>query len=101
MAFVNMVAIQVGASTALWLCGFRSSAHRASSSLGAVLRRERLSLLVMVCLVATLGVHGVRLIAEQRYEASVRSVLTAAIAQRPQARLIEVSFTPAKAGAPA
>ena len=38
--------------------------------------------------------HGVRLIAQQRYEASVRSVLTAAIAQRPQARLIEVSFAP-------
>ena len=94
MAFVNMVAIQVGASTALWLCGFHSSARRASSSLGAVLRRETVSLLVMVCLVVTLGVHGVHLIAEQRYEASVRDVLLAAIAQQPQARLIEVSFAP-------
>jgi uncharacterized hydrophobic protein (TIGR00271 family) len=96
MAFVNMVAIQVGASTALWLCGFRSSARRASSSLGAVLRRETLSLLVMVCLVVTLGVHGVRLIAVQRYEASVRDVLLAAIALQPQARLIAVSFAPSE-----
>jgi uncharacterized hydrophobic protein (TIGR00271 family) len=94
MAFVNMVAIQVGASIVLWLCGCRSSARRAGSSLGVVLRRETLSLLVMAGLVATLGVHGVRLIAEQRYEASVRDVLAAAIAQRPEARLIEVSFTP-------
>jgi len=94
MAFINMVAIQVGASATLWLCSLRGSAQRANSSLGAVLRREAVSLLVMLCLVATLGVHGVRLVAEQRYEASVRSVLTAAIAQRPQARLIDVSFTP-------
>ena len=94
MAFVNMVAIQVGASIALWLCGCRSSARRTASSLGTALRRETLSLLVMVCLVATLASHGVRLIAQQRYEASVRSVLTTAIAQRPQARLIELSFAP-------
>lgn len=94
MAFVNMVAIQVGASAALWLCGLRGSVHRASSSPGAVLRREGVSLLVLLCLIATLAVHGVRLIAEQRYEASVRNVLAAAIAQRSQARLIEVSFTP-------
>jgi uncharacterized hydrophobic protein (TIGR00271 family) len=94
MAFVNMVAIQVGASIALWLCGCRSGAQRAGSSLGTVLRREAASLLVMLCLVATLAVHGVRLVAQQRYEASVRNVLTAAIAQRPQARLIEVSFAP-------
>lgn len=94
MAFVNMVAIQVGASIALWLCGYRIRGQRAGLSLGAVLRRETLSLLVMLCLVATLGVHGVRLVAQQRYEVSVRNVLTAAIAQRPQARLIEVSFAP-------
>ena len=65
-------------------------------SLGAVLRREAVSLLVMLCLVATLALHGVRLIAQQRYEASVRGVLTAAIAQRPQARLIGVSFAPSE-----
>jgi uncharacterized membrane protein len=94
MAFINMVAIQVGASTALWLYGFRNSARRASSSLGVALRRETVSLGVMLSLLATLAVHGVRLIAEQRYEARVRGVLAAAIAQRPEARLLEVSFAP-------
>ena len=98
MAFVNMVAIQVGASTSLWLCGYRSSAQRASASLGAVLRREKLSLLVMLGLVATLAVHGVRLIDEQRYEASVRNVLAAAIAQRPEARLVAVLFSTGEGG---
>jgi uncharacterized hydrophobic protein (TIGR00271 family) len=98
MAFVNMVAIQVGASASLWLCGYRSSAQRVGASLGAVLRREKLSLLVVLGLVVTLAVHGLRLINEQRYEASVRDVLGAAIAQRPEARLIEVLFSTGEDG---
>jgi uncharacterized membrane protein len=93
MANVNMVAIQVGASIALWLCGYRNRARRAGVSLGAVLRREKLSLLVMLGLVATLAVHGSRLIVEQRYQASVRKVLATAVAQRSEARLIEVLFS--------
>jgi len=93
MAFVNMVAIQVGASAALWLCGYRNSAQRAGASLGAVLRREKLSLLVLLGLFATLAVHGLSLIVAQRFEASVRDVLAAAIAPRPEARLIEVLFS--------
>jgi uncharacterized hydrophobic protein (TIGR00271 family) len=93
MAIVNMVAIQVGASTALWLCGYRNRARRAGVSPGTVLRREKLSLLVLLGLVATLAVHARRLVVEQRYQASVRQVLATAIAQRPEARLIEVQFS--------
>ena len=93
-AFVNVVAIQVGASTALWLCSFRRDVQRASSLLGGVLHLETVSLLVMLCLIAMLAAHGARLVAEQCYEASVRHALTEVIAQRPQARLIKVSFTP-------
>jgi uncharacterized hydrophobic protein (TIGR00271 family) len=98
MAFVNMVAIQVGASIALWSCGYRSSAWRGGASLAAVLRRERVSLLLMLAMVATLAVHGARLIAEQQYQASATLVLSAAVAQRPEARLTEVLFTAGNGG---
>jgi uncharacterized hydrophobic protein (TIGR00271 family) len=92
LAFVNMVAIQVGASIALWACGYRG-ARRERASLATALRREVVSLALMLALVATLTAHGLRLYAEQRYEAGVRQALQAALAQRPAARLNEVAFT--------
>jgi uncharacterized hydrophobic protein (TIGR00271 family) len=92
LTFVNVVAIQVGASIALWACGYRG-VRRGRATVVAVLRREVPSLTLMLALLATLAVHGVRLLAEQRYETGVRQALQAAVAQRPDARLNEVSFT--------
>jgi uncharacterized hydrophobic protein (TIGR00271 family) len=92
LAFVNMVAIQVGASIALKACGYGEHAGRGSATLAAFLRREAVSLLLMIALVAMLGMHGVRLYAQQRYETRVRETLQAALSSRPEARLNEVSF---------
>jgi uncharacterized hydrophobic protein (TIGR00271 family) len=93
LAFVNIVAIQVGASVALWLCGYRGEARPESASVASALRRGVMSLLLMIGLMATLAVHAVHLIAQQSYEASTRQAILAALAQRPEARLNEVSFT--------
>jgi len=92
LVFVNVVAIQVGASVSLWLCGYRGSSRQGRAGPVAVLRREAVSLAVLIGLVATLGVHGVRLTAEQRYETGVRQALQEALAGRPDARLNEVAF---------
>jgi len=92
LAFVNMVAIQVGASIALRACGYGANAGRGPATLAASLRRQGVSLLLMIALVATLGLHGVRLFAQQRYEARVRETLKAALSNQPEARLNEVSF---------
>ena len=93
LAFVNMVAIQVGASVVLWRCGYRGQESRAGASVTSVLRREAVSLLLMLGLVAALTAHGLRMIGQQAYEAGVRQTLLQALAPRPEARLSDVSFT--------
>lgn len=92
LTFVNIVAIQVGASIVLWLCGYRGDGRRGSASAASMLRSEAVSLLLMFGLVATLTVHGLRLIAQNNYEAGVHQTLQQALAQRPEARLNDVSF---------
>jgi uncharacterized membrane protein len=92
LAFVNMVAIQVGASIALRTCGYGGNVGGGRDTLAAVLRRGAVSLLLMIALVAMLAIHGVRLFALQRYEMTVRETLRAALANRPDARLTEISF---------
>jgi uncharacterized hydrophobic protein (TIGR00271 family) len=92
LAFVNMVAIQVGASISLKLCGYDGIAGRENRSLTTVLRREAVSVILMIALVAMLAMHGVRLYTQQRYETSVRDTLRAALAKQPDARVNEVSF---------
>ena len=92
LAFVNMVAIQVGASIVLWLCGYRGQVSRAGASVTSMLRREAVSLLLMFGLVVALTVHGLHMIEQQTYEAGVRQRLLEALAPRPEARLSVVSF---------
>ena len=92
LTFVNIVAIQVGASIVLWLCGYRGEGRRGSASVASMLRRAAVSLLLMLGLVGTLTVHGLRLFAQNSYEAGVHQTLQEALAQRPEARLNGVSF---------
>jgi len=92
LVFANVVAIQVGASVALWACGHRGGPRR-QHGLATPLRREVWSMLLLLALVAALGLHGANLIARQHYEAGVRQGLRAALAQWPEARLDDVLFT--------
>jgi uncharacterized hydrophobic protein (TIGR00271 family) len=92
LAFVNMVAIQVGASVALWLYGYRGMT-RGPAKLTSILRRGAVSIALMLGLVAILARHEVGLLAQQRYEAAVRETLATALAPRPEARLADLLFT--------
>ena len=58
LAFVNMVAIQVGASITLWLRGFRGGDRLQSGRVDAALRRQAVSFVLMTALAITLGTHG-------------------------------------------
>jgi uncharacterized hydrophobic protein (TIGR00271 family) len=91
LVFVNIVAIQVGASAALWLCGYRGT-QGGRGTLADVLRREAVSLLLLLGLLVTLAMHGASLWAEQRYEAAVRQTLQSALAAWPEARLNDLQF---------
>jgi uncharacterized hydrophobic protein (TIGR00271 family) len=93
LAFVNMVAIQVGASAALWLCGYRGGSARGPVGLTSMLRREAVSLVLISGLLATLAAHGLSLLAQQRYETAVRQTIQSALATRPEARLADLLFT--------
>jgi uncharacterized hydrophobic protein (TIGR00271 family) len=93
LAFVNIVAIQVGASITLWLREFPGRPRPAVRSIGPLLRRNAISLVLMAGLAITLGVHALKLIRQHNFEASVHEVVKAALVSLPGARLNEMTFT--------
>jgi uncharacterized hydrophobic protein (TIGR00271 family) len=93
LAFVNVVAIQVGTSLALWVRGFRGRASRESPSVEIDLRRQAVSLVIIAALTITLGAHGLKLIRQRSLQTQVRATLQSALASRPEARLIDLLFT--------
>jgi uncharacterized hydrophobic protein (TIGR00271 family) len=92
LAFVNMVAIQVGTSAALWLRGFRGRTALESRGVGADLRRQTVSFALMAALIAALAYHGMKLARQQSFQAEVRAALGAALASRPEAALVDLTF---------
>jgi uncharacterized hydrophobic protein (TIGR00271 family) len=92
LAFVNMVAIQVGASATLWLCGFRGR-RRDAPGLGTELRRQAVSLLLLGALALTLGAHGLKLVRQRRFEAAVTEAVQLALRPRPGASLVRLELT--------
>ena len=93
LAFVNMVAIQVGTSITLWLRGFHSGDRLESVPVNVVLRRQAVSLLLMTALAITLGAHGLRLIRQRYFESEVKEVIQSGLVSWPGARLVEMIFT--------
>ena len=93
LAFVNMVAIQVGTSITLWLRGFRGSEGLELLPVQVVLRRQAVSLVLMAALAITLGIHGLRLTRQRYFETEVKGVIQSALVSRPEARLVEMIFT--------
>jgi uncharacterized hydrophobic protein (TIGR00271 family) len=93
LAFVNMVAIQVGTSITLWLRGFRGGDGLESVPVQVALRRQAVSLVLMTALAITLATHGLRLIRQRYFETEVKEVIQSALISRPEARLVEMIFT--------
>ena len=93
LAFVNIVAIQVGTSATLWLRGFRGRGAVGMRRVDGDLRRQAVSLVLMAALAITLGTHGLKLIRQRTFESEVRASLQSALASRPEARLVDLTFT--------
>ena len=93
LAFVNMVAIQVGTSITLWLRGFHGGAGLEPVPAHVVLRGQTISLVLMIALAVTLGTHGLRLIRQRYFENEVKEAIQSALISRPEARLVEMIFT--------
>jgi uncharacterized hydrophobic protein (TIGR00271 family) len=101
LAFTNMVAIQFAYSSVLWLTGFRRLSHASGLSLFTFLRRNAVSLgvLLLLSIVLTASLH--RAIAQQLFETAVRTILGQVIDHSSGSHLAEVRFdrVPSSAGA--
>lgn len=89
LALTNMVAIQVAGPVVMWLAGYRGMAPGLP---GSELKRNVLSVAVLCCLAALLGIQLRRMIATEVYKASVRRILNTAAATHKGAYLTEVRF---------
>lgn len=83
LAFINMVAIQFAFSVVLWLSGFRDVTPMAGLNLGALLRRNFVSLAVLALLAAVLTADLRNEVSQELFETSVHDVLTQAIDKSP------------------
>jgi hypothetical protein len=89
LALTNIVAIQVAGSAVMWLAGYHGMAPGLA---GIGLKRNILSVAVLSCLAALLGVQLQRMIATEVYKASVRRILNTATPTHEGAYLAEVRF---------
>jgi uncharacterized membrane protein len=100
LAFTNMVAIQFAFSSVLWLTGFRRLSHTSGLSVLTFLRRNAVSLgiLLLLSIVLTASLH--RAIAQQLFETAVRTTLGQVIDHSMGSHLAEVRFdtVPGSAG---
>jgi len=87
LTFTNIVGIQVAGSAVMWLGGYRGMAR---GLLGGILKRNILSVAVLSCLAALLGIQLDRVIVAETYKASVRGILNTAAATHKGAHLVEL-----------
>jgi len=92
LAFTNMVASQFASSSVLWLTGFRRLSHTAGLSLFTFLRRNAVSLgiLLFLSILLTASLH--RAIAQQLFETAVRTTLRQVVDHSAGSHLAEVRF---------
>jgi uncharacterized membrane protein len=92
LAVTNMVAIQFAFSVVLWLTGFRRLSQTSGLSLLTFLRRNAVSLgiLVLLSVVLTTSLH--RAIAQQLFETAARTTLGQVIDRSAGSHLADVRF---------
>jgi uncharacterized hydrophobic protein (TIGR00271 family) len=90
LAFANMVGIQMASSIVMWLRGFHGEGP--FRGVGRLLQRSVISAMILAGLAAVLAINLRRLIANEVYEASVRTTLGAKAATHNGAYLADVRF---------
>jgi uncharacterized hydrophobic protein (TIGR00271 family) len=89
LAFTNIVGIQVACSLVMWLGGYRGTSEKRQ---GSELKRNLISVTLLLILTVVLGTALRELIAKQIYEASVRRILETASTTHKGAYLTGVRF---------
>ena len=92
LAFTNMVAIQLAFSAVLWLNGFRRVSAVAGLQLGTFLKRNAVSIALLVVLAVVLASNLNRLIANEVFKESVEGVLRETINRSPGNYVVDVRF---------
>jgi uncharacterized hydrophobic protein (TIGR00271 family) len=90
LAFANMVAIQFAFSAVLWLNGFRRVSTLGRLQLGTFLKRNAVSVALLIALAALLASNLNRLIANEVFKSSVDGVLGETINRWPGTYLADV-----------
>lgn len=100
LAFTNMVAIQFAFSAVLWLTGFRRLSRTSGLSILTFLRRNAVSLAILLLLSIMLTTSLHRAIARQLFETATRTTLGQLIDGSAGNHLAEVRFdtVPSNAG---
>jgi len=90
LAFTNIVGIQVAGSVVMWLGGYRGRGR--SEDRLSTLRRNLLSVVILIALAVFLSAQLQNLVSKQEYESSVRKLLTSAAKSHNGAHLVDVRF---------
>lgn len=92
LTFTNMVAIQFASSVVFWLTGFRQVSHASGLSLLTFLRRNTVSIVILLVLAVVLSINLQKTVAKQLFETATRSTLQQAIDASKGSHLAEVRF---------
>jgi uncharacterized hydrophobic protein (TIGR00271 family) len=92
LALTNMVAIQLSFSTVLWLSGFHRFTRRAGLGVLEFLRRNAVSLVILIVLAIVLTLNFQGVVSKTLFEAAVRGTLRQEIQTFDGNYLAEVRF---------
>jgi uncharacterized hydrophobic protein (TIGR00271 family) len=96
LAFTNMVAIQFASSVVLWLTGFRQVTRTQGLGIGAFLRRNLVSIVILIGLAVILTGNLHNVISRQLFESSVKGILRAETGTKAGFHLAETRFETTK-----
>jgi len=92
LAFTNMVAIQFASSVVLWLTGFHQVTQTAGSALATFIKRDAVSITILVALGVILAANLHQVISKQLFETAARETLRREIESSVGSHLVEVRF---------
>jgi uncharacterized hydrophobic protein (TIGR00271 family) len=92
LTFTNMVAIQFASSVVLWLTGFRNVSTALGLSASAFIKRNAVSIVILLALAFVLTGSLHRTIEEQLFQTTARYTLTKIIDSSPGSHLADVWF---------
>lgn len=92
LTFTNIVAIQFVSSIVLWLNGFRGFYFWQKSSIWELLKRNFITLILLVILIISLSVNLHHVVARQLHDSKVTQIVTQQLLNFPNLKLIKVGI---------